>query len=99
MSTYWVWWQFVNNSPKQPIKIEADSVEEAITQSTHYDTRGQGPLGERWHFTVFQEVVCAGSPNLIVAHHGPIESEPIVDLLPQSFIELLIGARNGSKEE
>ena len=34
MSTYWVWWRFVNNSPKQPKKIEADTVEEAIEQST-----------------------------------------------------------------
>ena len=99
MSTYWVWWKLVNNSPKQPKKIEADTVEEAIEQSTIYDPRTRAPTGEPMYFIVFQEVICAGTMSLIVAHAGPVESEPIVDLLPQSFIELLIGGRHASKEE
>ena len=99
MSTYWVWWRFVNNSPKQPKKIEAGTVEEAIEQSTIYDPRVLAPTGEPMHFIVFQEVVCAGSLDLIVAHNGPVEREPVAELMPRSFIELLIGARNGSKEE
>ena len=92
MKTYWVWWQFVNNSPKQPMKIEADTVDEAIKQSTLYDPRGRGPKGERWHFIVFQEVICAGSVGLVVAHSGPVKDEP-------SFIELLFGETNGNTEE
>ena len=91
MKTYWVWWKFVNNSPTQPMKIEADTVDEAIKQSTIYDPKVRSPKGERMHFIVFQEVVCAGSVDLIVAHSGPVESEP-------SFIELLFGGTNGTEE-
>ena len=99
MSTYWVWWRFVNNSPKQPKKIEADTVEEAIEQSTIYDPRIRSEKGERMHFIVVQEAICAGSLSLIVAHTGPVESEPIMELIPKSFMELLVGERNGSKKE
>tara|TARA_R110000824_G_scaffold56378_1_gene154391 strand:+ start:228 stop:506 length:279 start_codon:yes stop_codon:yes gene_type:complete len=92
MKTYWVWWRFVNNSPKQPIKIEANTVDEAIKQSTIYDPKVRSPKGERMHFIVFKEVVCAGATELIVEHSGPVEDGP-------SFIELLFGGTNGSTEE
>lgn len=91
MKTYWVWWRFVNNSPNQPVKIEAQTIEEAIKQSTIYDPRVRSPRGERMHFFVFQEVVCAGSIELIVVHNGPVEE--------LTFIELLFGGSNGSKKD
>ena len=93
MKTYWVWWKFVNNAPKQPMKIEADTVDEAIEKSIMYDPKVRSPSGERVHFFVFQQVVCAGAMNLVVVHNGPVDDEP-------TFMELLFGgSRDGSKEE
>tara|TARA_R110000824_G_scaffold108475_3_gene255537 strand:- start:4157 stop:4423 length:267 start_codon:yes stop_codon:yes gene_type:complete len=84
MKTYWVWWSFVNNHLKEVKKIEAESIEEAIKQSTIYDPRVTSPRGERMQFFVFQEVACAGSTSLVVVHTGPVKDE-------RTFMEHLTG--------
>ena len=88
MSTYWVWWTFVNNHPKEVMKIQAESVEEAIKQSTIYDPRVTSPKGERMNFFVFKEVVCAGAKSLVVVHTGPVKDE-------RTFMEQLLGVKHG----
>ena len=86
MKTYWVWWTFANNHPKEVKKIEAESVEEAIKQSTIYDPRVRSPRGERMNFFVFQEVTCAGSTSLVVVHTGPVKDD-------RTFMEQILGVK------
>lgn len=89
MRTYWVWWSFAGNTPKDMLKIKAESVEEAIKQSTMYDPLGRSPTGERWNFFVFQEVTCAGSTGLVAVHSGPVKGE-------RTFMEQLLGVKYGT---
>ena len=90
MKTYWVWWSFVNNPPKEVKKIEAESIEEAINESTLYDPRVRSPKGERMNFFVFQEVACAGKVSLVSVHNGPVKDD-------RTFMEQLLGVKYGTQ--